>query len=169
MARSRPRLVWCFPRMARRELKPLRERTPRARRSTARSSTRSSRAGGGDRQARSLAPAWAHHRLTVHPASWPRPDSEGTSLSASTSATLRTRAGRRGNDRHRRPPLASLAPHQPRPARDAADAVERGGVIRWSGSSSGAYAVLVQQVHDVLRRNDVGEPNTEDARITDST
>jgi len=124
------------------------------------------RAGVIDRRVRSL--PRAHHRLTVHPASWPRPDSEGMSLSASTSATLRTRAGRRGNDRHRRPPLASLAPHQPRPARDAADAVERGGVIRWSGSSSGAYAVLVQQVHDVLLRNDVGEPNTVDARIADS-
>jgi hypothetical protein len=28
------------------------------------------------------------------------------------------------------PPLARLPPHQPRPARDAADALERGGVAR---------------------------------------
>jgi hypothetical protein len=33
----------------------------------------------------------------------------------------------------RRPPLASLAPHQPRPARDAAPALECGGVVRYQG------------------------------------
>src|SRR5229473_849016 len=35
--------------------------------------------------------------------------------------------------RHRRSPLASLAPHQPRPARDAARALERGGVAAGQG------------------------------------
>ena len=44
-----------------------------------------------------------------------------------------TRAGRRANERHRRPPLAPVAPHQPRPARDAAHALERGGVARGQG------------------------------------
>src|SRR5437870_1178019 len=34
---------------------------------------------------------------------------------------------------HRRPPLASLAPHQPRPARDAAHALERRGVAASQG------------------------------------
>src|SRR5712691_7534186 len=36
-------------------------------------------------------------------------------------------------DRGRRPPLASLAPNQPRPARDAARALERGGVAAGQG------------------------------------
>ena len=36
-------------------------------------------------------------------------------------------------DRH--PPLASPAPHQPRPARDAAHALERGGVVDLSSRS----------------------------------
>src|SRR5712691_1393903 len=45
-------------------------------------------------------------------------------------------AGRRGSERHRRPPLASLAPHQPRPARDAARALERGGVAAGQGRVS---------------------------------
>jgi hypothetical protein len=40
-----------------------------------------------------------------------------------------TRTGQRESKRHRRPPLASLAPHQPRPARDAAHALERGGMV----------------------------------------
>src|SRR5438093_11031298 len=44
-----------------------------------------------------------------------------------------TRAGRRKSERHRRPPLASLASHQPRSARDAADALEHGGVVAGSG------------------------------------
>src|SRR5713101_7458729 len=35
--------------------------------------------------------------------------------------------------RHRRSPLASLAPHQPRPARDATRALERGGVAAGQG------------------------------------
>src|SRR6266849_2123738 len=40
-----------------------------------------------------------------------------------------------GNEglRHRRSPLASLAPHQPRPAGDAARAMERGGVAAGQG------------------------------------
>ena len=42
-------------------------------------------------------------------------------------AMPRTR-GSRGSERHRRPPRASLAPHQPRPTRDAARALERGGL-----------------------------------------
>jgi len=33
----------------------------------------------------------------------------------------------------RRPPLAPLAPHQPHPARDAAYALERGGVVASQG------------------------------------
>ena len=37
---------------------------------------------------------------------------------------------RAGRGSERRPPLASLAPHQPRPVRDAAYALERGGVAR---------------------------------------
>src|SRR5713101_5423141 len=36
-------------------------------------------------------------------------------------------------DRGRRPPLASLAPNQPRPARDAARALERGGLAAGQG------------------------------------
>jgi len=37
--------------------------------------------------------------------------------------------GPKANERHRLPPLASLAPHPPRPARDAAHVLERGGVV----------------------------------------
>src|SRR5713226_3688858 len=38
-----------------------------------------------------------------------------------------------GLERHRRPPLASLAPHQPRSARDAARALERRAVAAGEG------------------------------------
>src|SRR5215831_14876884 len=50
----------------------------------------------------------------------------GRCFAASSRRTPWTRAGRRGNDRHRRLASVTLAPHQPRPAGDA---------MRWSAEA----------------------------------
>src|SRR5713226_9224134 len=66
--------------------------------------------------------------------------------------------------RHRRSPLASLAPHQPRPARDAARAMERGGVAAGQGrahegaraeesdSAGGVVQLIVTEAMDDIVR-----------------
>jgi hypothetical protein len=61
--------------------------------------------------------------------------------SSGASPTPSTRVGRRPSELRRRPPLAPVAPHQPRPARDAPHAVKRGGVVRGQGRVQEALAL----------------------------
>jgi lincosamide nucleotidyltransferase A/C/D/E len=86
----------------------------------------------GGRAVKCITPAWLVRFHTGYEQTRPigrmyQPCASGSASRFPTST--RDSEGALPRDDHRRPPLAPLAPHQPRPARDAAHTLERGGMV----------------------------------------